>query len=133
MTLDPAWTEGDDLRVLVAMEIPLGQYTVQQIQADMNLMASAYGILVPSVQDLLDAWDEIQVTIATQNASSSDGRVLTKADVLEWTVANAGQPTPSAELDRIKYLLRQYFSFSVLLQQYTDPCGAGNFRITRSG
>jgi hypothetical protein len=132
MSLNSVWSDGDDLRVLVALDIPLGQYPVQQIQSDMNLMAAAYASLVPRVLDLLDAWDSAQDAVASQNISSSDGRVLTKADVLEWTVANAGQPSPTSELERIRYLLRQYFSYSVLLDQYANPDSTGNFRLVRS-
>jgi len=131
MSLNPVWTEGDDLRVLTALELPLGQYTIQQIQSDMNLMASDYATLVPRVIDLLDQWDELQELLYSNNSSSSDGRVLTKADVLEWAIDGSGSSGPTAEVGRISYRLRQYFSFSMLVSSMQNDCG-GNFRLVRS-
>jgi hypothetical protein len=131
MSLDPLWTEGDDLRALITLGLPLGQYTAQLIRSDMNLMARDYTTLVPRVIDLLDQWDELQELVYSNNSGSSDGRTLVKADVLEWAVDGSGSSGPTAELGRITYQLRQYFSFSTLVSSMQSDCG-GNFRLVRS-
>ena len=106
------WTVGDDIRVLIAAGIPVGVYSVDQIQKDMNSLGAAINGFVDGVLGLLDAYDAAQTALSTLN-SESGGRVLIQADVLKWQAANPGQSYgPERELERIRYLLAQYFSSS---------------------
>jgi hypothetical protein len=108
------WSTGDDVRVLAATNMPIGVYQIKQIQADMNYLGNEIDNFVISVQDLLDAYDNIQTKLSTLN-NESGGKVLTKADVLEWSVAGPGQNYgPERELMRISSLLIQYFASSPL-------------------
>lgn len=108
------WSTGDDVRVLAATNMPIGVYQIKQIQADMNYLGSEIDNFVTNVQDLLDAYDTIQTKLSTLN-NESDGKVLTKADVLEWSVQEPGQNYgPERELMRISSLLIQYFASSPL-------------------
>lgn len=106
------WTEGDEVRVLIAAGLTIGVYQVTQLQADMNYLGLRIPGLVSSVLDLLDAYDKIQTQLATLN-NESDGKVLVKADVLEWATKSPGETySPERELQRIRDLLAQYFASS---------------------
>lgn len=111
------WVVGDDSRVLLAAGLGIGVYQIRQIQADMNYLGDQIDGFVTNVQDLLDAYDEIQVKLSTLN-QDSDGKVLVKADVLEWAVKAPGMTySPERELDRIRSLLYQYFGSSPLFNE----------------
>lgn len=108
------WTEGDEVRVLIAAGLTIGVYQVTQLQADMNYLGLRIPGLVSSVLDLLDAYDKIQTQLAMLN-NESDGKVLVKADVLEWATKPPGETySPERELQRIRDLLAQYFASSPL-------------------
>lgn len=116
MTLDTSlgWIAGDDLRVLVAAGLSVGGFQVEQIRSDMNYLGGIAPDAVGFVQDLLDQYDVVQTRMNELNMSS-ESRVLKKADVLEWEVSGIGMTYgPERELGRIRELLAQYFSFSVL-------------------
>lgn len=114
LNTEAGWSDGDDIRVLIAAGLPVGGYQVQQIQGDMNYMALRFPEAVNPVLDLLDAWDAAQQQMVSLN-ESSESRVLTKADVLEWSVSSPGLSySPEREIDRIRGLLAQYFGFSQL-------------------
>lgn len=109
------WIAGDDLRVLVAIGLPVGGYQLQQIQADMNYLGGIATDAVGAVQDLLDQYDAVQVRLNSLN-SSSESKVLKKADVLEWQISELGTSYgPERELGRVQDLLKQYFGFSPLV------------------
>jgi hypothetical protein len=108
------WSSGDDTRVLVASGLSVGVYQIKQIQADMNYLGANIDGFVSNVLDLLDAYDTIQTKLSSLN-NESDGKVLIKADVLEWSQAEAGRTySPERELQRIMTLLAQYFASSPL-------------------
>jgi hypothetical protein len=122
MSLNTAlgWSEGDDVRTLVAAGLPVGIYQVTRIQQDMNYLAEQVPSVVSPIIDLLDAWETAQSSLATLN-ETSEGRILTKVDVLEWAATNPGTSySPERELQRIRGLLYQYFASSTL---FTAPAG----------
>lgn len=109
------WSVGDDTRVLVAMGLSVGVYQINQIRSDMNYLGVQIDGFVTAVLDLLDAYDTIQVKLSALN-NDSNGKVLIKADVLEWEAQNPGTTySPERELQRIAALLMQYFASSPLL------------------
>lgn len=111
------WFEGDDIRVLVAAGLPVGVYQVQQIQQDMNYLAQRMPSAVAPVVDLLDAYDAAQKKLVELN-TNSEGRILTKVDVLEWAATAPGTSySPEREFQRIRSLLYQYFASSSLFTQ----------------
>lgn len=113
------WAAGDDLRVLIATGLSIGRYQVQQIQGDMNYMGVQFPDAVAKVTALLDEWDAAQTQLSEFN-SASESRVLTKADVLQWTVASPGSNySPEREMERIRSLLFQYFGFSQLFGDHS--------------
>lgn len=122
MSLNTAlgWSEGDDVRVLVAAGLPVGVYQITRIQQDMNYLAEQAPSVVSAIIDLLDAWEVAQSKLTGLN-TTSEGRVLTKVDVLEWAATNPGSSySPERELQRIRGLLYQYFASSTL---FTAPTG----------
>lgn len=130
MTLDTTlgWVIGDDVRVLAATNMPIGIYQIKQIQADMNYLGTEIDNFVTSVQDLLDAYDTVQTNLAALN-NESKGRILTKADVLEWTAKNPGETYgPERELLRIASLLIQYFASSPLFNNASTTTGTALIR-----
>lgn len=130
LNLTYGWSNGDDIRVLIASGLPIGSYQVQQIQGDMNYMGAQFPEAVSPVLDLLDAWDAAQQQLISLN-ESSESRVLTKADVLEWSVSSPGTSySPEREIDRIRGLLAQYFAFSQLFAYSNN--GASQTALIRS-
>jgi hypothetical protein len=114
LNLDAGWSLGDDVRVLIAAGLPVGVYQAQQVVKDMNYIASQVPQSVSGIIDLLDEYDAAQGKLKELNATM-DGRVLTKVDVLEWSVAQGGVGySPEKEMMRIRGLLYQYFASSVL-------------------
>jgi hypothetical protein len=108
------WVAGDDVRVLVAAGLTVGVYQVTQIQADMNYLGTEIDGFVASVQALLTRYDTIQAALISLN-NTSGGKVLVKADVLEWEPSSPGDTYgPERELMQIMYQLRQYFASSSL-------------------
>jgi hypothetical protein len=109
------WSAGDDVRVLIAGGLSVGVYQLKQIAQDMNYIAEQSPSVVSPVIDLLDQFDAAQSAFQSLNATS-DGRVLTKVDVLEWSVVGSTGSgySPEREILRIRGLLAQYFASSVL-------------------
>lgn len=124
LNTDGGWSSGDDARVLIAAGMTLGKYQLDQIALDMNYMATNFPDAVDPVLDLLDAWDAAQAKMTSLN-DSSNGRVLTKADVLEWEAASPGASYgPERELSRIRDMLYLYFGFSQLFSGGQPYSGA---------
>ena len=116
MTLntDLGWSLGDDIRVLVALGLGVSIYHIKQIQSDMNYIGTEAPSVITPIKGLLDQYDSAQTSLKSLN-NDSEGRMLKKADVLEWEANAPGASYgPERELQRIKQLLIQYFSFSIL-------------------
>ena len=103
------WTNGDEIRVLIASGLLVSVYHKEQIIVCMNQLAEISPTLVSPIHDLLDQFDEAQTNMTTLNASAS-GKTLIKADVLEWETGQPGTNySPEREVARIQGLLYQYF------------------------
>jgi len=118
------WSEGDDIRVLVAAGLTVSVHTTRQIQSDMNYMLNSMSSAVRPVIELLDAYDVAAQRMSSLN-ETSDGKILTKADVLEWAATSPGSSySPERELNRIRGLLYQYFGSSILFSGSSGISGA---------
>jgi hypothetical protein len=108
------WTEGDQIRILVASGLSVGGYQKEQMTVCMNELGEMSPASVGAVQDLLDQFDEAQANMSGLNAAG-DGKTLIKADVLEWEKSGPGMTySPEREISRIRGLLYQYFGFCPL-------------------
>jgi hypothetical protein len=132
LNLGLGWVDGDDLRVLIAAGLPVSGYSISRIQGDMNTLGEMTPGAVSVVRGLLTQYEVMQSSIASLN-SSSKGKVLVKADVLEWEADGANAFGPYQEVSRIRGLLGQYFGFSLLFGE-ADGIGGytGNVYITRA-
>lgn len=114
MALDTtgAWSAGDDLRIIKVLMLPFGTYTLDCTQNCMNQLEDMSPEAALDVVSLLDAYDASQQTESNTNAGDTEGKVLVKADVLEWEVTGTGQPTgPQQEMNRIRAEIANYFAF----------------------
>lgn len=108
------WSQGDQVRLLVASGLTIGTYQIDQITASMNELGSISTDAVFSVLDLIDQYEAAQVKLSELNNEGA-GRVLTKADVLEWEQAKGNNVyTPQLEILRIRGILYQYMSICPL-------------------
>lgn len=107
------WSNGDQVRLLIASGLPVGSYQIQQITTAMNDLGTISVDAVSSVLDLIDQFESAQLRYNELNANG-DSRVLIKADVLEWTEGRTTNYSPLTEISRIQGLLYQYFAFCAL-------------------
>ena len=115
------WSQGDQVRLLIASGLSVGTYQINQITQSMNDLGAMAPDAVFSVLDLVDQFETAQTGFSTLNNESS-GKVLVKADVLEWEQAKASNNySPQLEIQRIRMLIWQYMSMCQLYQNaYTD-------------
>jgi hypothetical protein len=108
------WTQGDQVRLLVASGLTVGTYQIDQITVSMNELGSMSTDAVSAVLDLMDQFETAQTQLATLN-NDNNGKVLVKADVLEWEQAKSGNNyNPQMEILRIRGLLYQYMAMCPL-------------------
>ncbi|MFZ9350308.1 MAG: hypothetical protein ACO25K_07800 [Candidatus Fonsibacter ubiquis] len=108
------WTQGDQVRLLVASGLTVGTYQIDQITVSMNELGSMSTDAVGAVLDLMDQFETAQTQLATLN-NDNNGKVLVKADVLEWEQAKSGNNyNPQMEILRIRGLLYQYMAMCPL-------------------
>jgi hypothetical protein len=110
------WSQGDQVRLLIASGLTIGGYQIEQITISMNELGIISTDAVSSVIDLLDQFESAQSKLNELN-NDSIGKILVKADVLEWESAKStNNYSPQLELNRIKSLLYQYMSFCPLYE-----------------
>lgn len=108
------WSQGDQVRLLIASGLGIGGYQIDQITVSMNELGSISTDAVSAVLDLIDQFELAQSKLTELNSDSS-GRILVKADVLEWEQAKTyNNYSPQLEINRIRTLLGQYFSMCPL-------------------
>ena len=113
MALDTSgnWETGDDIRILRALQIPFGAYVLDCIQNCMNQLERMSPEAVLDVKALLDAYESASDKVSEGNLSDTEGKVLTKADVLEWTPTGNGASGAVSEKNSIREEIRRYFAF----------------------
>ena len=126
MALDTTgnWVAGDDLRVIEALLLPFGSFTLDCTQNCMNQLEDMSPEAVLRVRALLDEYEAAKSAESTQNLSDTEGKVLVKADVLEWEVINGGVSGSIQEMNRVRYEIAQYFAFCSCLGGMLPGSGA---------
>lgn len=140
MTLDTTgnWVSGDDLRVMEALLVPFGSYTIDCLQNCMAELEETNAEAVLRVRVLLDEYDTADAVSTNQNTTNAEGKVLVKADVLEWEVVGGktGMTGPQAEQNKVRMELWNYFAFCSCLgalHPHGQAIGSyGSSRIIRS-
>jgi hypothetical protein len=128
MALDTTgnWVAGDDLRVIEALMLPFGTYVLDCCQNCMNQLEDMSPEAVLRVRELLDQYEAADDADTNQNTGDTEGKVLVKADVLEWEVVGgkSGMTGPQKEKAKIRYELWNYFAFCSCLGSL-NPNGPG--------
>ena len=125
------WDAGDDLRIIEALLVPFGQYTLSCVGNCCNSLEDMSPEAVLRVKALLDEYDAASVVESEQNLSDKEGKVLVKADVLEWEVTGQGVPTgPEQEINKIRMELWNYFAFCPCLAGLNPNNGIGGYGTT---
>ena len=105
------WEAGDDLRVIEALLLPFGTYVLDCTQNCMNQLEDMSPEAVLRVRALLDEYEAADQAESEQNLGDTEGKVLVKADVLEWEVVNGGIAGTTQEKANIRAEIARYFSF----------------------
>lgn len=114
MALDVSgnWQAGDDLRIVEALGVPFGSFTLTCIQNCCGQLEDMSPQAVLNVRTLLDEYEAAKTAESTQNLSDTEGKTLVRADVLEWATDPAGTPSGAAvEMQRAQAEIAQYFAF----------------------
>lgn len=117
-TLDTGlgWVNGDVERVLIAYGIGVSGYSIDQMTVCCNELGEMSGSLVSVVRDLLDEYDNANEVQRDLGVEGDAGRVLVKADVLEWEVDKGGRyGAVMNEKGRISNELGKIFSFCPIM------------------
>lgn len=121
------WEAGDDLRVIEILLLPFSTYVLDCVQKCMNQLEAISPEAVLRVKELLDEYEAADDVDTGQNTGDTEGKVLVKADVLEWEVVGGktGMTGPQKEMAKIRYELWNYFAFCSCLGSL-NPNGPGN-------
>lgn len=113
MALDTtgSWVDGDDLRIIEALGVPFGQYTLTCVQNCANQLEGLSAQAVLNVRAALDEYEAAKSAQTTQDLANAEGKTLVKADVLEWERESGQMSGPQAEMLRAKNEIAQYFAF----------------------
>lgn len=125
-TLDTTgvYSEGDDYRVIKALNVPFGTYTMSCVAGCMNDLEDMSPTAAADLVALLDSYDVANAAESTANLEQAGGgKVLVKADVLEWEVINGGINGATQEKGKISSDIAQIMSFCVCLSGYLDGYG----------
>ena len=128
------WSAGDDIRVIECLLLPFGTYVLDCTQNCMNQLEAMSTEAATRVVALLDEYDAAKQIESNTNIGDTEGKVLVKADVLEWeVVGGAGAPTgPQQEMARIRMEVANYFSFCSCLGSYLPGAGGNGYYGTAS-
>ena len=114
MALDTSgnWVAGDDLRIIEALGVPFGSFTLECIQNCCGQLEEMSAQAVLNVRAALDEYEAAKTVESTQNLSDSEGKTLIKADILEWQADSPGSLSGAQkEMLRAKEEIAQYFAF----------------------
>lgn len=120
------WSEGDDIRVIEALLLPFGSYTLSCVQDCMNQLEDMSTTAALNVIGLLDEYDTAKNAEINSNLADTEGKTLVKADVLEWERNGATEMSgPQTEMARIRMELWNYFAFCSCLSGLNPGSGGG--------
>ena len=117
-TLDTGlgWVAGDVERILLALEIGVSEYTINELTVCANRLGEISSTLVNRVRELLTEYDEAIDLQKGLGVDADAGKVLVKADVLEWEVDKGGRyEAVQKEKGRIYNELVKIFSYCPIL------------------
>lgn len=120
------WVAGDELRIIEALGVPFGSFTLDCIADCANQLEVMSPQAVINVRAALDEYEAAKSAESTANLADTEGKTLVKADVLEWQADSADQPSGAQkEMQRAKAEIAQYFSFCSCLGGLLGSGGYG--------
>lgn len=123
------WHEGDVERILLALEMKLSRYTINEMTLACNDLGEIASTQVSEVRHLLSEWET--ALNHQRNAGHEDqaGKVLVKADVLEWEKENGGRYEGILrEKARVRNELEKIFGFSNIIGLSNGRIGSRIYR-----
>lgn len=124
------FSEGDAYRVIMVLDVPFGTYTLSCVSGCLNELETMSPIAAADLVALLDAYDVANATETEANLEQAGGgKVLVKADVLEWEVVNGGASGAAQEKGKIRSDIAQIMSFCVCLAGYVTNYAGGTSLI----
>lgn len=123
LNTNSGWVVGDVERVLIAIGVWIGPFTLNEAIVCCNNLAIESPTLVLRVRELLSEFDAAVEAQKEANVGQSAGRVLKKADVLEWDTERSGTPYDGALRERariVNELTTIFGSCPILSQKGTD-------------
>ena len=113
MALDTSgsWEVGDDLRLIECLMLPFGSYTLTCVQNCANQLQDMSDAAVLRVRTLLDEYETASQAETDQNLGDTEGKVLVKADILEWQVNGSGISGAVQEKADTRAEIARYFAF----------------------
>jgi len=104
------WVASDPERILIACGVGVSEYSLNEVIICCNEIGGRSSTLVGRTRGLLDDWDDANDAEKDAYTDANRGRVLSKADVLEWDVSGGGaKQAAKDEKNRISYELRLIF------------------------
>lgn len=103
-----SWVAGDDVRCLSAMEMAFSEYSLNGLITCMNQLQAISDAMVQQVRVDLDRYEAAKTVEIGANVADSEGKVLVKADVLEWEVAKGVSGARSEMNDASNAIMRAF-------------------------
>jgi hypothetical protein len=128
MALDVSgnWEPQDDLRIIEALKLPFGSYTLQCTQNCCNQLEDMSPEAVLKVRALLDEYEAAKAIESTANLADTEGKTLVRADILEWSPNGVGQASgPQQEMVRAQAEIKNYFAFCSCMGSFVGDSAYG--------
>ena len=122
------WVAGDVERILLALEIGISSYTINEMTVGCNELGSIASTQVSNTRTLLGEWDNALADQKAVGAKDEAGKTLVKADVLEWEVDGSRYDGILKEKSRIYNELRKIFSFVSIIGVGGGTLGVSLYR-----
>ena len=104
------WVASDPERILIACGVGVSEYSLNEVIVCCNEIGGRSSTLVSRARLLLDDWDDANDAEKLAYTDENKGRVLSRADILEWDVSGGGaKQAAKDEKNRISYELRLIF------------------------
>ena len=116
LDLSLGWTGGDVERLLLALGIGFSRYTMSEMAVGCNELGAIAPTQVAEVRNLLSEYDTAMSHQRKAGHEDEAGKMLVKADVLEFEKENGGKyATILKEKARIVGELQKIFAFSSII------------------
>ncbi len=126
------YSDGDDFRVIKALDLPFGTYTLSCVAGCLNDLEDMSVTAATDLVALLDAYDVADAAGSAENLGQVGGqKVLIKADVLEYEVINGGVSGATMEMSKIRGEIAQTMAFCTCVAGFFGGQG-GATQLIRS-